>query len=74
MQKIMDSQRKTRAIVCGGDSSEHEVSLRSAQGIYGAIDHDRYNVFIAVVRFQDWHVNLPEGGTAPIDRNDFSFM
>ena len=74
MKKTMNLQRKTIAIVCGGDSSEHEVSLRSAQGIYGAIDHDRYNVFIAVVRFQDWHVNLPEGGTAPIDRNDFSFM
>ena len=70
----MNTTQRTIAIVCGGDSSEHEVSLRSAKGIYGAIDHERYNVFIAVLRFQDWHVNLPDGQQSPIDKNDFSFM
>ena len=29
-------------IVCGGRSGEHEVSLRSARGIYGAIDRKRF--------------------------------
>ena len=34
----MKQQKRTIAIVCGGDSSEHDVSLRSAQGIYSFID------------------------------------
>ena len=29
----MKTQKRIIAIVCGGDSSEHDVSLRSAQGL-----------------------------------------
>lgn len=29
------------AIVAGGDSSEHDVSMRSAEGIYSFIDKDK---------------------------------
>ena len=65
--------KRTIAIVCGGDSSEHDVSLRSAQGLYSFIDHDRYNVFVVDVKGLDWNVNLPDGSTAKIDKNDFSF-
>ncbi len=43
-------QKKTIAIVCGGDSSEHDVSLRSAQGLYSFFDKERYNVYIVDVR------------------------
>lgn len=61
------------AIVAGGDTSEYEVSLRSAQGIESFLDKDRYMTYIVVLHGTDWHVQLPEGGTAPVDRNDFSF-
>ena len=30
--------KKIVAIIAGGDSSEHDVSMRSAAGIYGWID------------------------------------
>ena len=30
----MENSKRTIAIVCGGDSSEHDVSLRSGQGLY----------------------------------------
>ena len=33
--------KKTIAIVAGGDSSEHDVSLRSAAGIYFWIDKEK---------------------------------
>ena len=65
--------KKTIAIVCGGDSSEHDVSLRSAQGLYSFFDHERYTIYIVDVKGLDWHVNLPDGTTAKIDKNDFSF-
>ena len=65
--------KRTIAIVAGGDTSEYEVSLRSAQGIYSFLDKDKYNPYIVVLHGTDWHVQLADGTTAPIDRNDFSF-
>jgi D-alanine-D-alanine ligase len=70
----MNTTKRTIAIVCGGDSSEYEVSLRSAQGIDSAMDHERYDVYIVDIKGQDWHVELHDGTTAKIDRNDFSFI
>jgi len=70
----MKELKRNIAIVCGGDSSEHDVSLRSAQGLYSFFDKERYNVYIVDIKGQDWHVELPDGLTAKIDRNDFSFV
>ena len=70
----MENQKKNIAIVCGGDSSEHDVSLRSARGLYSFFDKERYNIRIVDIKGQDWHVELTDGTTAPIDRNDFSFV
>ena len=70
----MKNLKRTIAIVCGGDSSEHDVSLRSAKGLYSFFDKERYNVYIVDIKGQDWHVELHDGTTAKIDRNDFSFM
>jgi len=70
----MKQLKRNIAIVCGGDSSEHDVSLRSAQGLFSFFDKERYNVFIVDVKGQDWHVELPDGTTTRIDRNDFSFL
>lgn len=70
----MNNLKRNIAIVCGGDSSEHDVSLRSAQGLYSFFDKERYNVYIVDIKGQDWHVELPDGTTTRIDRNDFSFM
>ena len=70
----MKNLKRVIAIVCGGDSSEHDVSLRSAQGLYSFFDKDRYNVYIVDVKGQNWNVELHDGTTARIDRNDFSFM
>ena len=70
----MKQLKRNIAIVCGGDSSEHDVSLRSAQGLYSFFDKERYKVYIVDIKGQDWHVELPDGTTAKIDRNDFSFV
>ena len=70
----MKNLKRNIAIVCGGDSSEHDVSLRSAQGLYSFFDKERYNVYIVDVKGVDWQVELPGGTTTRIDRNDFSFV
>ncbi len=70
----MEQEKRKIAIVCGGDSSEHDVSLRSAQGLYSFFDKDRYEVFIVAIKGLDWNVDLGDGTTSRIDLNDFSFM
>ena len=70
----MKNLKRVIAIVCGGDSSEHDVSLRSAQGIYSFFDKERYDVYIVDVKGQNWNVELHDGTTTRIDRNDFSFV
>lgn len=62
------------AIVAGGDTSEYEVSLRSAKGIYSFIDKEAYELYVVVMHGLDWHVQLEDEAIATIDRNDFSFM
>ena len=42
--------KRNIAIVCGGDSSEHDVSMRSAQGLYLFFDKDRWDVYIVDVK------------------------
>jgi len=65
---------KTIAIVAGGDSSEYHISLKSAKGLYGFIDSNRYHVFPVLIRNGAWLVELPDGNRAAIDKNDFSFQ
>ena len=68
----MDKRRI--AIVAGGYSSEFPVSLRSAQGIYSFMDKDRYDIYIVKLTRDEWFVELPDGETSEIDKNDFSFV
>ena len=70
----MESIKRNIAIVCGGDSSEHDVSIRSAQGLYSFFDKERYNVYMVDVKGQNWNVDLQNGDTARVDKNDFSFL
>ena len=73
---------KKIVIIAGGDSSEYEVSLRSAAGLYSFMDKERYNVHVACLHGKDWRLALDyqEGKTfdecrwETIDKNDFSVM
>lgn len=69
----MENIKRNIAIVCGGDSSEHDVSMRSAQGLYSFFDKERYNVYIVDVKGQNWHVEFEDREPLQIDKNDFSF-
>lgn len=74
--------KKKIAIIAGGDSSEYEVSLRSAAGIYSFLDKEKYDTTIVRMRGNDWQAlpginplqdDLLQSG-APIDKNDFSYI
>jgi len=67
-------KRRKIAIVCGGDSSEMKVSLKSAEGLFSFIDKVRYQVWIVFLNKKDWYVKFDNNEKAVIDKNDFSFM
>lgn len=60
----MKDLKRNIAIVCGGNSSEHEVSLRSARGIYSFFDKEKYNVYIVDIELMNWKVDLGNGEKA----------
>ena len=65
--------KRTVAIVAGGDSSEHEVSMHSAEGIYSFIDKERYDLYVIELNKLHWEALLSDGTRTPVDKNDFSF-
>ena len=65
--------KRTIAIVAGGDSSEHDVSLRSAEGILSFMDSEKYDSYIVEIRTGgEWTV-LYGQEKCPVNRDDFSF-
>lgn len=65
--------KKTIAIVAGGYSSEHDVSLRSAESLLSFMDNSRYDCYVVDLERDSWTVQY-NGATLPVDRNDFSFQ
>lgn len=65
--------KRNIAIVAGGDSSEIVVSLKSAEGIYSFLDKEKYNVYIAIVKKGEWHVQLSDGSNTLLAKDSFSF-
>ncbi|MBN1767449.1 MAG: D-alanine--D-alanine ligase [Prolixibacteraceae bacterium] len=65
--------KKHIALVCGGDSSEYEVSLKSAENIYKCIDQERYSPWMIRMRFTDWVVINDDNVLATVDKSNFSF-
>jgi len=65
--------KKIIAIIAGGDSSEHDVSMRSAAGISSWLDRERYEVYTVEIKGTDWKAHLPSGKTSPVYLHNFSF-
>ena len=67
--------KKNIAIVAGGDSSEHDISLQSAEQISKLIDKKKYKVFTILVKGTDWILisNKSRPGKIKINKDDFSF-
>ena len=66
-------EKRVIAIACGGDSSEHDVSMRSAAGIESFLDKERYVAYKVEIHAGHWEAILDDGRRVPVDRNDFSF-
>ena len=62
---------KTIAIVVGGDSSEFEISVKSASEV-GKVLSSRYIVYIIMIRGTSWYWEDQKGRYHSIDKNDFT--
>jgi D-alanine-D-alanine ligase len=64
---------RTIAIVAGGDSSEYEISVKSANGVAAALS-SRYETYIIVIRGINWYWEDQKGSFYNIDKNDFTLI
>ena len=62
---------KTIAIAAGGDSSEFEISVKSAHEV-GQILSSRYHTYVIIIRGANWYWEDQKGMYHNIDKNDFS--
>jgi len=64
--------KKNIALVTGGFSGEAVISYKSATTIDNNLDRERFNVYKIDINPAGWFYELPVGGKAEIDKNDFS--
>jgi D-alanine-D-alanine ligase len=62
------------AVVAGGDSSEFEVSVKSADNIFDAIDREQFNPWLVYIKGTSWKLVSDNKTVAEIDKSDFSFF
>ena len=60
------------AVVMGGYSGEHVISVRSGQLILNNLDRNKYNPFEVHILTEGWYT-LIDGAKYPINKGDFSF-
>jgi D-alanine-D-alanine ligase len=70
----MNSNPLNIAIVAGGDSSEYEISIKSANNILNHLNKDQFDARVVVISQQDWTVQDSDGAFYPINRHDFSWQ
>ena len=63
---------KNVAIICGGDSGEFEISVKSAHVVKKNLNPRQYDSYIIVVSKKGWYGLLDDGSHVEIDKNDFS--
>lgn len=66
-------QKRIIAIVCGGFSSEYNVSIKSANGILSWIDRSLFIPYKVIISKDCWNVEVETNVWVPIDKSDFSF-
>lgn len=62
---------RTIAIVAGGDSSEYEISVKSASEVLSLISR-KYNAYLIMIRGTAWYWEDPKGRRFNIDKNNFT--
>lgn len=70
----MNSKPLNIAITAGGDSSEHEVSVRSANNILNNLNKAEFDARVVEISKDGWMVHDIDGAVYPVNRHDFSWQ
>ena len=65
-------KKKNIALVMGGYSGEHDISILSGNQVYENLDHDKYNVYKIVIDRPEWYWLADDGSHRPVDRGNFT--
>ena len=69
--EVINLQKKKLAILFGGRSAEHEVSVDSANNIFRAVDTDQYEIVIIGINHKgEWYLYNEEGLEKLVDPDD----
>ena len=52
---------KKIAIICGGDSGEYEISIKSAKVVNKHLDKNKYEGYLIEIRGTDWYYKDANG-------------
>lgn len=63
---------KNIALVMGGYSGEHDISIGSGNQVYRALDKSKYNVYRIVIERSGWFWLTDAGESQPVNRADFT--
>lgn len=63
-------EKKNIALVMGGFSGEHDISIASGNQVYGQLDHNKYNVYKIIIEREGWFW-MDGDERRRMDRNDF---
>jgi D-alanine-D-alanine ligase len=65
--------KKIIAVICGGDSSEYVVSIKSGKNIFNSIDTNKFTPLLVRMRFDEWVLVDGDAILSKVDKSDFSF-
>ena len=71
-QKIM--YKKKVGVVCGGYSSEHEISLQSGETVFSTLDRNQWEVFLIVLNKDSWIAKDDKETTYSVSKGDFTLI
>ncbi len=64
--------KKNIAILMGGYSSEHEISIKSGNIVYKHLSKDTYNTYRIIIANEDWYYLDDNDKKISVDRSNFS--
>lgn len=65
-------QKKNIALVMGGFSGEHDISIMSGCQVYENLDHEKYNVYKIVIDREGWYWLADDGSHRAVNRDNFT--
>ncbi len=65
---------KIIAVVCGGNSGEYDVSVKSGKVVFDSLPTEKYQAFMVIIKGAEWLVRISDENMIPINKEDFSFV